>query len=472
MNRTVRLRTILILLMLAFIAMTVSIIALALRNMDAAQAAGREGEYLPILLVVVLAGTSLAMGALVVSSAPRNRIGWLFVFSGALLTVGALLYYVSVDAFHHRGLDGGVWVWTGSLSLPLMFMGMATFAMVMMLFPDGRLLGSRWRWAVWITIASMAAMLISAPFDESKWVPLIEEQTTVRWAAAPPALMTALGQMAMLLVTASFALAAIALFIRYRRGTYEVRQQVKWVALASALFATSVTIDMAVPGDQTIINVLDGLTLLLVSVAAGVAITKYRLYDIDILINRTLVYAPLTALVAGGYVAAVALAKVAFEAIIGHASDSEIVIATLVAGAIFWIARMRLTALVDRHFKDPREPARDLARLQATVRSHTLLLDPAVLSRERLASHVLASCVEAFSAQGGRLHLTPRTGEPLVIERGEGAAAPAVEVPIVQGERTAGTLMLGRRRTSIYTPRDVAALQAAMTGLAPYLDPS
>jgi hypothetical protein len=273
---------------------------------------------------------------------------------------------------------------------------------------------------------------------------------------------------------ALFFLALASLFtliLRYRQAKGLERLQIRWVAYGAGWFV-SLFVVIAVLGSTAsdLPGELDE-WLFLASifpfpVSFAIAIVRYRLYDIDILINRTLVYGPLTALVAGTYAAAVGLAKLAFEAITGAPSDGEIVVATLVAAGVFWMFRVRMIALVDRHFKDPREPIKDLRALQQRVSTQTLFATPASIDKSKLASHVLESCIEALNARAGTLVFSV-DGARKTLARGEAQWLPALEVSLTLDGKTLGKLSLSERRDARpHSPRDAAALEETVKNLS------
>jgi hypothetical protein len=146
------------------------------------------------------------------------------------------------------------------------------------------------------------------------------------------------------------ALCASALIVRYLGAERDVRQQLKWVAAAVAVFATSLIVSIAT-GIDTFAWVLPVMPL-----AVGIAILRYHLYDIDMLIARALVYIPLTAVLAGAYAASVALFQRIFVSLTGQSSDAAIVITTLILASLFTPVRKALENAVDRRFR-PAAPA-------------------------------------------------------------------------------------------------------------------
>jgi hypothetical protein len=156
----------------------------------------------------------------------------------------------------------------------------------------------------------------------------------------------ALGSLAGIVTMLTGVLCAGALLVRYRDGSPEQRQQLKWVAAAFVVFAVSLVVSVLLPPLDTF-----AITLPILPISVGIAVLRYRLYDIDLIINRALVYIPLTGLLGGLYAASVALFQRLFVALTGDRSDAAVVITTLIVAGVFTPARKSLEAAVDRRFK-------------------------------------------------------------------------------------------------------------------------
>jgi hypothetical protein len=246
------------------------------------------------------------------------------------------------------------------------------------------------------------------------------------------------------------------------------------VTFVGTVFVIAVTLSVAVPERfepmQRAWEVAIFIAMLTIPATVGFAITRYRLYDIEVVINRAIVYGPLTAVVAASYVGAVQLARVTFVAATGDRSDSELLVGTLIAAAVFWMARARLIGWVDRNFKDPREPAKDLRKLEADIRQMSQIIEPSVVSAEPLAEYVLRNCVTAFDADGGRMAFVRGHGPVSPVSVGAPTASPATTTDVVYAGVAMATLELGARRLGrAYAPRDVDALQSAPATFAEIL---
>ena len=283
-------------------------------------------------------------GAIVASRRPENTIGWLFC---ALGIVVAFEFFGTEYVNHAYSIAPGslprpdwvAWATQASteLSIPL-----AIF--VFLLFPHGHLLSVRWRVAAWLTaaaggVAAAAAILSAAgpsgrlPFDEtalsSESLPLAEIL-----AAAE----TFLGA----LVVAS----AFSVILRQRRAVGDERQQLKWFAYAVGIVVAAGVVSIGVTGGDASLALW---VTPAVPMAAALAILRYRLYDIDVLINRTLVYGVLTAVLGFTY----ALSVFALQQLLNPLAErSELAVAgsTLAVAALFRPARVRIQGLINRHF--------------------------------------------------------------------------------------------------------------------------
>jgi len=147
------------------------------------------------------------------------------------------------------------------------------------------------------------------------------------------------------------ALSVAAVIARYRHGTPVERQQTRWFVVAVGLAALPLMLSFLPGLGGPVTLLIASFGLLLVPIAVGIAVTRYRLYEIDRLINRTLVYVPLTAIVAGLYAGVVALLQRVFQSVTGDRSDAAIVISTLILASVFTPLRKWLEGIVDRRFK-------------------------------------------------------------------------------------------------------------------------
>lgn len=255
------------------------------------------------------------------------------------------------------------------------------FTFLPLLFPDGRLPSPRWRPVAWLAIVDIVLLVLAIGFTPTGLFSSRPNAFAVVPAGAPADLLFAGTSF---FTALSGSLCAGALLWRYRGADPVTRQQLKWVAGAVAVFAIGLVLSVLFPPLDTFAWVLPVLP-----VAVGIAVLRYRLYDIDVLIGHALVYVPLTAILAGLYAASVALFQRLFTAITGQNSDAAIVITTLILAAVFTPARKALEGVVERRFRPPL-PAGQPVAAQALV----ALDDPEV--ERRIAAIARAVVDEAL----------------------------------------------------------------------------
>jgi hypothetical protein len=290
----------------------------------------------------VLAGA----GAIVAARRPRNPIGWLFGVAAlclAVLMLGDALYWHAAfgDPGPHPTAEVALWfenwAWIPAL--------VALFSLVPLLFPTGAPPSPSWRFVGWVAGTTGIVTLVATAFSPG---PL---QNT-GWVTNPVGLgglgLRTLSDVSFVIWLASALAAVVSLVVRFRRSRGVERQQLKWVTTAGCLlvvsFPASALLDnrvSEVAGWACLLFALLGL-----AVAVSVALLRFRLYDLDVVINRALVYGALTAMLAGAYVGSVLLLQI----VLSPSSDLAIAASTLAVAALFRPARTRIQGLVDRRF--------------------------------------------------------------------------------------------------------------------------
>jgi hypothetical protein len=293
-----------------------------------------------------------SVGALLANRPAAGRIGAILLSGGALFVLVPFGYLV------------GGWLTveqpTSSLNQLLAILGpvaigpstVAVLPVLAIAFPDGRLPSRRWRWpvAVPVTLVGLGTLVQLVRPDIVAGGPFGNFNPIGIDALPPEAGLFAQVALPVGIVVLT-AMGVIAVVVRYRRGTPIERQQARWFVAAVALAALPFSLSF-VPGlGGPVPLLIASLGLLLVPIAVGIAVTRYRLYEIDRLISRTLVYVPLTAIVAGLYAGVVALLQRVFQSVTGDTSDAAIVISTLILASIFTPLRKWLEGVVDRRFK-------------------------------------------------------------------------------------------------------------------------
>src|SRR5262245_33563830 len=266
----------------AILAWMLAAVAFALLSSGYALAGFDRGSPLIPALVVAFSG----VGALVAARHPRNPVGWIFAGVGLAAGLGWLASsYADRWAGGHGGARafGELAAVYGNLSWIPFILVPCTF--VLLLFPDGRLPSRRWRWVAWCAGAGIAwlfvvSLLIPGPIAD---YPQLDNPLGVE----SPVLDPLLGLAYLALLTA-IAGSAASLVVRFRRARGDLRQQIKWLALAGA--AAAVVVPLAISGSglwgEDVMNVACMFGVLCLPLAAGAAMLRYRLYDIDVVINR------------------------------------------------------------------------------------------------------------------------------------------------------------------------------------------
>ena len=314
------------------------------------------------------------VGALIAARQPRNPIGWLFLGGGLTAALEEPLLGWSTYALvtEPGSLPGGAAaalvadaVWLPSLASATLFM--------FVLFPTGRPPSPRWRPFIWIFALDMAVYVVATLLNPGGLYFFPDVENPLGIDPAGDSLQTVVDY-ASPIVFVSLLIGLVALVLRFRRSQRVERQQLKWIVYLAAVFV-ALTPGLIVLGEREVelagVLVSDLVFTVLVCsvpVAVGVAILRYRLYDVDVVINRTLVYAALTATLAAAYLGSVLLLQLALSPLTEQ-SDLAIAGSTLAVAALFRPARARIQEAVDRRFYRRRyDAARTLEAFGARLR--------------------------------------------------------------------------------------------------------
>jgi hypothetical protein len=309
-----------------------------------------------------------AVGVLIAARHQDNPIGWIFLAAGVAAGLGALAHSI---AQHWIDGNGGpealakAAAWYGELSwIPFILMP-ATF--LLLLFPDGRLLSRRWRWVAWCAATGMVGTFVAQGLKPGP-IPDFPEIRNPIGVDHP--LVDLLEGVSFFAVLIGIVGSSISLIVRFRRSAGAQRQQMKWLALAGAFVAVTVPIALVTYDliGESAANAWIMLSVLGLPAATGIAITRYRLYDIDVVINRALVYGALTAILAIAYLGGVLLLELALRPLT-ESSNLAIAGSTLVVAALFRPFRKRIQDAVDRRFYRRKfDAARTLEHFGARLR--------------------------------------------------------------------------------------------------------
>jgi hypothetical protein len=314
-----------------------------------------------------------AVGVVVARHQPRNPVGWILICFVVLLLIPLDAGYYAVLRYRvgYHGLPlGPAAVATASL----LILAPALFPVVILLFPDGRLTSRRWRWVLWgyaglvcylgaINLGPALAADASHDIRVNSSGDVTDTAHLTGWLVHPPALLTGVVYLSVGVIWLSFVGHQV---LSWRRASGEHRQQLKWLACGAVT-----ALGLSLLGDVVSWNVVSrllGFGIVALPAGIGVGILKYRLYDIDKIISRTLAYALVTGLLAGLYAGLVLLAT----QVLRIHTPVAVAAATLAAAALFSPLRRRVQRAVDRRFNRARYDADQMvtafaARLKDTV---------------------------------------------------------------------------------------------------------
>jgi hypothetical protein len=340
-------------------ALTLAILPVALWLDHLLRQAGRTdlaivGADVPLVVAVVSAAT---VGAVLASRRPAHPVGWLLLAVGLSEQFTNLAgQYVHYGVMVRRGVLPAASYLSGFYNSGTVVM-IACIGFVALLTPTGSLPSPRWRWWAGVVVTATAVLLVAAALDPHPLVP--EDPTFENPLAAPPAVADVLGVAAAAsaaILLAGLVAAAASLVVRFRRARGMERQQLRWLALAAAVAAAALLVAVAagvLGGSLGVVLVAAGISVALLPLATGAAILRYRLYDLDRIVSRTVAYGLLTVLLGGGY----AVAVLGLGQLLGQNSSLVVAGATLAVAAVFQPARRRIQQVVDRRFNRRRYDA-------------------------------------------------------------------------------------------------------------------
>jgi hypothetical protein len=326
------------------------------------------------------------VGALIAARRPRNPIGWILLADGLLWNLSGMMdYYSDYGASSPASLPFAVgmatinnWLWVPAVGL----LGTYTF----LLFPDGKLPSRRWLPLAWlsgvmIVLVGMQVGLTPGQLEGLEGVRNPWGVLVFPWMKSVPYLLVPLFLLCMVL-------SVFSLVLRFRRSRGEKRQQIKWIAFGASLVGFLYLIAMIgsivypqatwfAPGSPPWLIVLEYAALLsfpVIPTAIGFAVLRYRLYEIDLVINRALVYGSLTATLVLIYFGGVATIQTLFRTFTGQEQQPQlaVVVSTLAIAALFNPLRHRIQAFIDRRFyRRKYDASRTLAAFSARLRDET-----------------------------------------------------------------------------------------------------
>jgi hypothetical protein len=314
------------------------------------------------------------VGALIAARRPANPVGWLLCLWGVALSIGHFSAQYAIYALlaQPRSLPAGeASAWIASWILPIII-GVQVLAYL--LFPTGRLPSRRWKWFAWLTAAFVIAGLITSAFSFGANAGLGPIPNPLGVKGFSNAYDMVLNMLPIL-----YGAVAYSLFVRMRRSAGVERQQIKWFAYAAAATIVGIACAYMIPDTIATPRWFDraGFALNIavtpaIPISMAIAILRYRLYDIDIIINRTLVYGSLSAMLVALYFGGIVVLQRVFVSLTGEQSTLAVVASTLVIASLFNPVRRRIQSFIDRSFyRRKYDAAKTLEAFSAKLRDET-----------------------------------------------------------------------------------------------------
>ena len=344
------------------------------------EGAERLSEFLWwVVLIPALVPAYATVGAVVASRRPRNPVGWLCLAFGVLVAAeDATWQYGSRALEIDPGLlPAGVPVALAAQALVAVMP--VPFTLMLLLFPDGRFLSRLWRFVALIAVAGACLEALVVLFTPTFYAGLHTEVPNPIGITGLDAVAEAASNVGTAVGLLVLLAAVISVFLRWRRSGGSERQQLKWLAYIGAVIALALlcgvasayALGVSYPTVLILTVGIAGITLG-IPVAVGVAMLRHRLYDVDVLINRTLVYGALTATLVLVYFGGVVALQYAFRALTGQESQLAVVVSTLAIAALFVPLRQRIQAFIDRRFyRRKYDAAKTLAQFSTKLRDET-----------------------------------------------------------------------------------------------------
>jgi hypothetical protein len=371
-----------------------------LRQAGLAEAAWLDQSALPGVVAALSAAT---VGAVLGGRRPRHPVGWLLLALGLATSFQA---FGTVYARHGLVARPGALpaaIYVGALSVGMFILVLSLAAFILLLTPTGSPPSARWRWPARVVAAATGMGLLAAVTYPQ---PLEPEYTSAQNPLFVPAMQPLLDiafPASALLVLLGLLASAGSLIGRFRRARGVERQQLRWLAFGGTLAMVSLAVAAVAleTSRDALFQAATGTSLALLPLATGAAILRYRLYDLDRIISRTLTYGLLTVLLGLGYAAVV----LSLGRLLSAGSSLVVAAATLAVAAVFQPARRRVQAAVDRRFNRHRyDAARTIAAFSARLRDEVDL--------DSLAGELLTVVDQTMQPTRASLWLRPEPARP------------------------------------------------------------
>ncbi|MBA2346259.1 MAG: hypothetical protein H0V83_14410 [Rubrobacter sp.] len=332
--------------------------------------------YAPWLDNTLTAMSYAPVGALIASRHPENPVGWLLCLFGLVISISHFcaeyaIYALLAQPYSLPAGQAMAWIVSWLLSI---INGLTVF--LLLLFPTGGLPSRRWRWLAWLTAAIVVVGVISSAFSSGALMGVLGPIQNPLGIEG----FSGVYKVVLVIVFPLLSVAAVfTLFVRLRWSAGVERQQVKWFAYAAAANITGIILAYVIPGVMVtplwfewLGFALNIATIPAIPIAIGIAILRHRLYDIDIVINRTLVYGALSVMLVLVYFGGVVGLQRLLSPLMGDSYQLATVASTLAIAALFNPLRRRVQAFVDRRFyRSKYDAAKTLSAFSARLRNET-----------------------------------------------------------------------------------------------------
>ena len=364
---------------------------------------GGETDDSNVVSDLILLLTYSMFGAIIASRHPRNTIGWLFCSVGVTIGlnsfVGDYAEFWLASGFGTSGL-GETAAWLSSWLWILLFY--FPTSLLLLLFPEGRLPSPRWRPVAWGVALGTVGGVVGNAFEAG---PLGDfPQITNPYGVDSPVVWV-LGIAGSIVAAGSMVASAVSLIVRLRRVGSEQRQQIKWLAYGGVVVVSTIFVGvLIIPWSVPVSILIMSVAMLGLPIFTGIGILRYRLYDIDLLINRTLVYGSLTLMLLLVYFGGVTATQALFGTLSGQQRLPQfaVVISTLAIAALFDPLRRRIQSFIDRRFYRRRyDAAKTLEAFSAKLRNETDL--------GTLSADLVGVVKETMQPEHASLWLRPNT---------------------------------------------------------------
>ena len=365
---------------------------------------GGETNDASVVANLVTLLTFSVVGAIIASRHPRNTIGWLFCSVGVTIGLNSFAgdyaeYWLaggtSMKSVAETAAWFSSWAWILLTYVPTTF--------VLLLFPDGRPPSPRWRPVAWGAALGIAGSVAGYALEAG---PLEDFPQIANPYGVDSPIVGMVGVAGSIVAAGSLVASAVSLIVRMRHARSEQRQQIKWLAYGGTVVVGTICVGGLINlWNVPVSIVVSNVALLGLPVFTGIAIVKHHLYDIDLLINRTLVYGSLTTMLVAVYVGGIVLSQRVFVGLTGHEELPQlaIVASTLMIAALFAPLRRRIQAIIDRRFyRRKYDAAKMLSAFNARLRDETDL--------GTLSDDLVGVVKETMQPEHVTLWLRPDTG--------------------------------------------------------------